>query len=147
VDFLLVNDNSADTDGYFPNGTEILHTYQQARAAGLTRMPVVPSIAEFMAKGMNKRASFFGCHNEKTITIAFLPNTNYTSFNSGQPSSKLDYTNAEANSMIENGVQIATQNGDPEWPACLACAMVMKTGEKLPARCKACFEKYCYVEK
>jgi lysophospholipase len=100
-----------------------------------------------MSKGLDKRASFFGCNDTKALTIAFLPNTNYTSFNSGEPSSKFDYTNAEANGMIANGELIATQNGDPGWPVCLACAIVMKTGEKLPAACPACFEKYCYVEK
>jgi lysophospholipase len=110
-------------------------------------MPFIPSVATFMAKGLDKRASFFGCNDNKTLTIAFLPNTNYTSFNSGEPSSKFDYTNTEADGMIQNGARIATQNGDPGWPVCLACAIVMKTELKLPSECPPCFEKYCYVEK
>ena len=46
--------------------------------------------------------------------------------------------------MIANGVQIATLGGDPEWPTCLACGIMKKSGEKLPEACEACIKKYCY---
>jgi len=107
-------------------------------------MPFVPSVSTFMEKGLGKRATFFGCHDTKMLTIIYLPNTRY-SFDSGQPSSRFEYVKADSEAMIKNGRDIATQNGDREWPVCLGCAIVMKTGEAMPTECKACFEKYCYV--
>jgi lysophospholipase len=44
VDVIIVNDNSADTNTAFPNGSEIFTIYQQARNAGLYRMPIIPSL-------------------------------------------------------------------------------------------------------
>jgi len=46
--------------------------------------------------------------------------------------------------MIANGIQIATQNNDPGYPTCLACAIMKKSGGALPAACAACFAKYCF---
>lgn len=143
VDILIVNDNSADTDDYFPNGTEILHTYVQAQAAGLTRMPFIPSVSEFVGKGLNKRAAFFGCDDSKKLTIVYLPNVNYT-FPSGQSSAHFDNNKAEIDGLIDNGVQIALQNGDPEWPKCLGCAFMWKKAKDMPSKCGSCMRKYCY---
>ncbi len=46
--------------------------------------------------------------------------------------------------MIANGVKIATQNDDPEYPTCLGCAILKKAGGTLPATCTACFTRYCF---
>ena len=145
IDVLIVNDNSADTSDNYPNGTEILTTYVQAQAAGLSRMPFIPSVSTFVSEGLNKRATFFGCQDTSKLTIVYLPNVNYT-YDSGQPTSKLEYTVAETDAMIANGVQIATQGGDAGWSTCLGCAIVMKTGQALPPQCQACFQKYCYSQ-
>jgi lysophospholipase len=143
VDVLIVNDNSADTTDNYPNGTEILTTYQQAQAKGLSRMPFIPDVSVFVSQGLNKRATFFGCNDATKLTIVFLPNTNYTT-DSGVPTAKIQYSSSETDAMVANGVQIATQNGDAGWPTCLGCALVMKTGTTLPAECGACFTKYCF---
>lgn len=143
VQVLIVNDNSADTIDNYPNGTEILTTYQQAQIAGLTRMPPIPPVSTFVAQGLNKRATFFGCNDPKQLTIVYLPNTNYTT-NSGIPTSKVRYSVTESDAMVGNGVEIATQGGDAGWAVCLGCAIVMKTGQMLPDGCRACFEKYCF---
>ncbi|KAF2097096.1 lysophospholipase [Rhizodiscina lignyota] len=143
ADVLIVNDNSADTSNNFPNGSEILTTYVQAQATGLSRMPFIPSVDTFISQGLNKRATFFGCDDNSQLTIIYLPNTAYT-YNSGQSTAKLEYTVAETDAMIANGVQIATQNGTSGWPTCLGCAIVKKTGGTLPSACTACFNKYCY---
>lgn len=142
---LIVNDNSADTSNNFPNGSEILSTYVQAQANGLTRMPFIPSVATFISEGLNKRPTFFGCNNNNVMTIVYLPNVNYT-FTSNEPTSKLQYSKAETDAMIANGVQIASKGGDPGWPICLGCAITMKTGGQLPAACTACFSTYCYQQ-
>ncbi|KAK5708282.1 hypothetical protein LTR97_000822 [Elasticomyces elasticus] len=143
VDVLIVNDNSADTTDNFPNGTEIRQTYLNAQAAGLKKMPFIPDVNTFVSKGLNKRATFFGCNETGTTFMVFLPNVAYT-YNSGQPTSKVQYSVAETNAMINNGNAIATQNGTAGWPFCLACAVKNKEGSALPKGCNACFSKYCY---
>ena len=107
-------------------------------------MPFIPDVDTFVADGLNKRATFFGCDQPDTMFIVFLPNVNYT-YPSNQPTSKLQYSIEETNSMIANGVEIATQNGEKGWPFCLACA-IKHADAALPKRCDACFEKYCYSQ-
>ncbi|ORY61540.1 lysophospholipase catalytic domain-containing protein [Pseudomassariella vexata] len=130
VDVLIVNDNSADTDDNFPNGTEILTTYQRAQEVGLTKMPYIPSVDTFVSQGLNKRATFFGCDEPETTLMVFVPNVDYT-FASNTATSKLSYSADETNAMIANGLQVATQGGEEGWPLCLACA-VMSRGGDLP---------------
>jgi lysophospholipase len=147
INVIIVSDNSADTDDNWPNGTEIRHTYDLAKSSGLTRMPWVPDANTFIANNLHKRASFFGCRNTNLTTIVFLPNTNYTSFESNPASSKFDYTKEETREMIKNGNLVATQGGDKEWPLCLACGIMHKRHtSQLPHECKACLEKYCVDE-
>ena len=97
VDVMIVNDNSADLNN-FPNGSEILTTYVQSLNAGLTRMPVIPSVETFLAQGLNKRPTFFGCDDNAKITIVYLPNENYT-FPSNEPTAKLQYMPDETRGM------------------------------------------------
>lgn len=144
VDVLIVNDNSADTTTNFPNGTEIYQTYLNAQADGLSKMPYIPDVSTFVSEGLNERATFFGCNETGAVFIVYLPNVAYT-YDSGQSTAKLEYTKAETDAMIMNGVAIATQNGTAGWPFCLACA-VENAASSLPAGCDACFEKYCYYK-
>lgn len=146
VDVLIVNDNSADTTDNFPNGTEIRQTYANARAFGLTKMPFIPQVSVFVSEGLNKRATFFGCDGTDTIFIIYIPNVAYT-FNSGQPTSKVQYSRRQTDAMIANGVEVGTQNGDENWPLCLACAIASggdTTASGLPDGCESCFDQYCY---
>ncbi|CAJ2503449.1 Uu.00g108430.m01.CDS01 [Anthostomella pinea] len=145
VDVLIVNDNSADNTDNFPNGTEIIQTYQNAEAAGLTLMPTIPPVDTFVSQGLNKRATFFGCNETDTVFIVYLPNVNYT-YDSNKPTSKVQYAVAETDAMILNGNAIATQNGTAGWPFCLGCAIKHKDGSGLPEGCDACFEEYCYFQ-
>ncbi|RMZ76751.1 hypothetical protein DV737_g4722, partial [Chaetothyriales sp. CBS 132003] len=143
VDVILVNDNSADTSAGYPNGSEIYTTYQQAQDQGLTCMPDIPPYEVFLANGYNERPTFFGCNDDSKTTIIYIPNYNYT-YPSGQSTFKLEYTVAETDAMIANGVQIATRGGDQEWPLCLACGILKKSSDRLPGDCTSCFEEYCY---
>ncbi|PSK35009.1 Lysophospholipase 1 [Elsinoe australis] len=140
---VIVNDNSADTDDNFPDGREIRNTYLRAREVGLTKMPPVPDNATFVAQGLNKRATFFGCDDPETITMVFLPNVAYD-FMSNTATAKVQYSRNETAGVIGNGNLIATQNGDAEWPRCLGCAVQLKTGTTLPDGCQACLDRYCY---
>ncbi|KAK0640143.1 Lysophospholipase 2 [Lasiodiplodia hormozganensis] len=159
LDVLIVNDNSADTDDNWPNGTEIRNTWTQARAqlGAASRMPDIPEPDVFVAEGLYKRPVFFGCGvgNDTTtaaaaegeegdlLTILWVPNNNFT-FASNVDTSKLQYSEAETRGMIANGQQVATQGGDARWPACLACGIMVKSGETLPDECDACLAEYCY---
>ena len=145
IDVLIVNDNTADTSSNFPNGTQILNTYKQAQAAGLKKMPLIPSADVFIANGFQKRPTFFGCDSLETLTIVYLPNTAY-SFASGESTDKLEYSEADTDGMIANGGKVATENGDANWPTCLGCAITKKIGGSLPDACSACFKLYCYQQ-
>lgn len=143
VDVIIVNDNSADTVDNYPNGTEILNTYNAAVAAGLTRMPPIPSVDVFVSQHLNQKPTFFGCNTTDTATIIYLPNYNYT-YPSGQPTAKIQYFQNETAGMINNGVEIATYGGNEGWPLCLACGITAKSGDTLPEGCAACLQEYCY---
>ena len=143
VDVVIVNDNSADTATNFPNGSEIVHTYQAASPAGLTRMPVIPSVATFVSENLNQKPTFFGCNTNDTVTIIYIPNFNYT-FQSGQSTGKIQYYKNETDGMIANGVEIANYGGKADWPLCLGCGIMKKSGQQLPGGCAACFEEYCF---
>lgn len=142
VDVLIVNDNSADTEDNFPNGFSIHQTYVQAQVAGLSKMPFIPENTTFVAEGLNKRATFFGCDQPDTTLMVFLPNREY-SYDSGESTGKLVYSKDETRAMIANGEQVATQDAEEGWALCLACAIKIRDTE-LPEGCEACFDKHCY---
>jgi lysophospholipase len=142
VDVLIVNDNTADTADNFPDGASIHQTYLQAQLAGLRKMPFVPDNVTFVAEGLNTRATFFGCDEEESTLMVYLPNKEY-SYDTGEPTSKIVYSKPETRAMIANGVQVATQDGEEGWALCLACAIKIRDTE-LPQGCEACFDKHCY---
>lgn len=142
LDVVLVNDNSADTAAYYPNGSELYTTYIQSLNAGYTRMPVIPPTETFIAEGLNQRATFFGCNDTDVITIIYLPNYNYTT--AAVATLQLQYDVSETDALIANGVQVATQGGAEGWNTCLACGIMAKTGDTLPDACTACLAEYCW---
>lgn len=143
VDVLLVNDNSGDSDDNFPDGSQLRQTYESAQAAGLTKMPFIPTTDVFTSQNLTKRAQFFGCDEEDTLFVVWLPNVEYT-FDSGQSTARLSYFVSDTDDMIENGNGIATQGGEEGWPFCLACAVKNADEDALPEGCGECFDKYCY---
>lgn len=145
VDVIIAADNGADTSDQFPSGTAIVGAYEQAQAQNLTRMPFVPTLDVFLSAGLNKHAVFFGCNTPDTATIVYLPNNNYT-YASNIPTVIIETSEAQTAGIIANGNAIATQDGDAQWPVCLGCAIMKKTGAALPDACTACFDKYCYSQ-
>ncbi|MCJ1355197.1 MAG: hypothetical protein MMC33_005188 [Icmadophila ericetorum] len=142
VDVIIANDNSADTNNY-PNGTSLLMTYTEAQAAGLTRMPVIPSVATFLSEGLNQHPTFFGCNDASKITVIYLPNQDYSTA-SNVSTDQLEYSETQTAALIANGQMVASKGGDKNWPTCLGCALMKKTGTTLPSACTACFTEYCY---
>ncbi|QIX00424.1 hypothetical protein AMS68_005941 [Peltaster fructicola] len=145
VDVIIAADISEDTSDSLPNGLEMRLIYDRAQQVGLTKMPFIPTADVYIAQGLNKRATFFGCNQTDTSFIIYLPNVEYT-FPSNQSSLRVSYTPADTDGMIANGVLIGTQNNDPAWPFCLACGIKNKDGNDLPDGCDACFAKYCYYQ-
>jgi len=41
-------------------------------------MPVIPSVDTFIEQGLNKRATLFGCGDERKVALVFLPNAEFT---------------------------------------------------------------------
>ena len=84
----------------------------------------------------------FGCYEPSAWTIIHLPNYKF-SHASGTSTFKFEYTPDETAGMFENGNAVATQNGDEEWPLCLACGILTKSGQEPPSGCNDCLAKYC----
>lgn len=143
IDVLFVEDSSADDQYDWPNGSSIHETYNQAQARGLTRMPTIPTPAEFVQKGYNKRPTFFGCdQGANVMTIVYLPNNDYV-YPSNTSTFKLSYTQPEIDGMLANGQAVATYNGKSGFETCVACVTLKKTSATLPSTCSQCFTDYC----
>ena len=67
---------------------------------------------------------------------------------------QLQYPPEEVEGMLDQVFDVATQGiasgveKDPEWPACLACAVVERSrrdvGVPRSGLCETCFERYCF---
>jgi len=108
--------------------------------------------------GLNKRPTFFGCDGTNSThpgnttpapLIIYLPNAPY-SYHSNVSTYDLSYTDAERNSIIQNGYDVATRgNASTQmWPTCVGCAILKRslerTGTAIPAVCNTCFTDYCW---
>ena len=101
---LVVSDNSGESKNHYPEGKALSNTYKASVAAGLTKMPEVPSQSEFLAQGLGKGPKFFGCKGKDKMMIIYLPNRDY-SFQSGLPTFKLRYQLSETAGMsLHQGV-------------------------------------------
>jgi len=143
ISVIVVNDNSADTLTNWPDGSELQRTYNQSLIRNLTRMPPIPLNTIFESQGLNQHATFFGCNDTSKVTIIYLPMANF-SFMSNYSTYTANYTSSAQAGVIANGNEIATQGGQIDWPTCLGCGLMMKTGQTLPTECTACFEKHCW---
>ena len=145
VDVIFANDNSADTDNRWPNGSSLAWTALRAQQHGLTTMPSVPSPAEIIEKNPLGLPLFFGCDDLSKVTIIYISNKEYT-FPSNIPTWVLLYSPEQVAGMIGNSNMVATLGNDPDWPTCLACAMLMKKtqGLGLPTSCSTCFNRFCF---
>ena len=113
---------------------------------------------QFVAQQLNSRPTFFGCDDSSPIPLVIYlanggppsgqaPLTNTTTFQTQYPSD-------EVQGMLDQTFLIATQGRpanygqvvDPDWPACLACAIVdRKRGNvERSGVCDSCFSRYCW---
>lgn len=126
--------------------------------------PVPTTTNEFIAQNLTTRPTFFGCDttsaNASTPLVIYLANGG-PPYNGEAPLTntstyQLSYDSSELQAMLEQTFVIATQGypanssmtTDPEWPACLACAVVdrarERAGEARSGVCESCFARYCW---
>ncbi|KAG0139668.1 hypothetical protein CROQUDRAFT_69979 [Cronartium quercuum f. sp. fusiforme G11] len=139
----------------YPNGTSLYMTYQKTQLPEYSgyRFPKIPNSLDgtFVKLGYNKRPTFFGCHDTPaTPLIIYLPNYGAVA-QTDSKSSQTTYDGDLIGKYFANGFAIASQSAgptqDPEWPACLACALIdrqlIRNGTPRTAQCDHCFQKYC----
>lgn len=141
ISVLVVSDNSNDELAY-PDGSALVAAYaatQTGRLAG--RFPRVPAAGAFSTS----RAQFFGCNETDAVTVVYLPNADWT-YASNVSTMQLSFSSTETQALVANGNEIATQGGDSEWAACLACGLMLKEvgAASLPSECDACLAEYCW---
>lgn len=161
LDAVIAIDSSADSTNW-PNASALYQTSLRAQYPTYNQyaFPVMPDTNTVVNRGLNTRPVFYGCPNSnitneqtsfngtKTPIIIYLPNYPYT-YLANTSTFKLDYSNDEAQGVIDNSVDMATLGGaDESWPTCLACALLQRgferSGTPVPEVCTGCLEKWCW---
>ncbi|KAH9851840.1 lysophospholipase [Lenzites betulinus] len=167
LDTIIAIDAPANTADNFADGSSLIATQARVQALnGAYAFPPIPSTsAEFVAQNLNTRPTFFGCNSSATSgepLVVYIANGAAPLGQSpltNTSTDQLSYTEDEAQGFLDQVFDIATQGipgtsaagtpeKDPEWPACLACAVVDRARQKQNiARdgvCVSCFERYCW---
>ncbi|KAK6457411.1 phospholipase B [Scheffersomyces xylosifermentans] len=170
VDVIFSFDNSADTDGYWPNGASLVATYQRQflPQGNGTLFPYVPDVNSFRNLNLTAKPTFFGC-DAKNLTsllnssvtsskgsiydtplLVYTANRPFTYW-SNTSTFKMSYEEKEKLGMIQNGFEVASRLNntlDPEWAACVGCAIIRRTEERngleQSQQCQECFARYCW---
>lgn len=104
-----------------------------------------------ITQNLTKQPTFFGCSaTDATPLVLYLPNSPWSAY-SNFSFEQSGFTQNQLNVTFGNAFDLATYgNGtvDPEWPACLACAVVrgsLRRGRReLPDQCVRCFRRHCW---
>ncbi|WWC92469.1 uncharacterized protein L201_007427 [Kwoniella dendrophila CBS 6074] len=154
VDAIIAFDSSFDSTYVWPNGTALRTTFERAKILAENtgtqiRMPEVPSENGFINGGYNSRPTFFGCNDTTTPLIVYVPNYPWSGA-ANTSTYQLDYSTAQANEVMFNGMRSLTLNGTVEtWPKCLACALTDRsfgyTRENRTSDCQSCFDTWCWA--
>ncbi|CCM05117.1 uncharacterized protein FIBRA_07325 [Fibroporia radiculosa] len=161
VEVIFAIDAAADTEENWADGSSIIST--QDRVAFFPNSysfpPVPPLQATFLAEGLTKRPTFFGCSS----TVASGDPLVIYLANGGPPLGQPAMTNTstdqftyyadELDGMLSQAFDVATQGiadgtKDAEWAACLACAVVdrarRREGIARSGVCESCLDRYCW---
>jgi len=118
-------------------------------------------MSTYLAQNLTRYPTFFGCNSSAPVPlVVYLANTD--------PLGQVPLTNTSADQtgyaldqvagMFSQTFDIATQGipvevdgvlqKDPEWPACLACALVdrarSRAGVERSGVCVGCMDRYCW---
>ena len=163
VDTIIAIDASADLNDDFTAGASLIATKNRTTLfPDVYAFPRIPSTVEdFVAEGLATHPTFFGCNDSAPVPLVVYiangapargeePITNTST-------SQTTYTDAELQAFLDQTFDIATQgiapeNGtdakDPEFAACLACAVVERSRVAMAVErsgiCTTCFERYCW---
>ncbi|KAL2071942.1 hypothetical protein VTL71DRAFT_11285 [Oculimacula yallundae] len=142
VRLVIVNDNSGDAPKIpsYSNGTDFYASYLAAKAAGLTRMPLVPSPSAYNYTG---KPIFFGCNDLNVTTLVWMPNRKVT-YESGIETFTVQMSKETTAGLIANGKAVMSREDDSGWAQCLGCAIMDAGGLSVPNSCDVCFDKYCF---
>lgn len=161
VDVIFAHDNGADIGGW-PSGQSLVETYERqfSSQGGGVAFPYVPDSTTFRNLNLTAKPTFFGCDarnlNALSLNPLDIPLVIYIanrpfSYWSNTSTFRLTYAEDEKRGMIRNGFETETRfNGtiDPEWPACVGCAIIRREQERQGVeqteQCKKCFAKYCW---
>ncbi|KAJ7827363.1 lysophospholipase [Mycena olivaceomarginata] len=168
---VLIAVNINDTPDNFAGGASLIATQDRMKLfpSGLRPFPAVPtSLAAFAAANLTIRPTFFGCTPSSSPSagsdIDTDPGPLLVYIANGAPprdgapaltnttTGQSIYTPDEIQGMLKQTFDIATQGAiveldrktvdeDPEWGACLACAVVDRREAGV---CETCFAWYCW---
>ena len=125
--------------------------------------PSVPQTpAEFISEKLTTQTTFFGCDTPSTPFIIYLanggpPRNSVGSPVTNSPTAQDTFSTDLLHEILNQSGETATQGNsgsrrvDPEWPACLACAVVdrvrERSGKSRTGVCASCFDRYCWSRK
>ncbi|KAH9928016.1 lysophospholipase [Epithele typhae] len=164
VDTILAIDAVADSTDNWAQGRSLIATADRVNMfyGASYSFPSVPTdVATFVAQNLTTRPTFFGCDVD---AASDAPLVIYIA-NGGAPLGEAPVTNTstaqtqyaldQVQAMLDQSFALATQGiptdaatRDPEWPACLACAVADRSRRALGVErsgvCTSCMERYCW---
>ncbi|KAG2142746.1 lysophospholipase [Suillus bovinus] len=164
VDVIFAIDATDDVND-FADGSSLIATQNRTSLypSAYSFPPVPTSMGEYTAQNLTTRPTFFGCNT--TSSNASTPLLIYLA-NGGPPqdgeapvtntsTTQTSYSSSEIQAMLNQTFVITTQgypqNGatkDPDWPSCLACAVVDRARERAGVArsgiCSTCMDRYCW---
>ncbi|KAI0807094.1 lysophospholipase [Fomes fomentarius] len=158
VDTIIAIDAPADTIDNWSNGSSVIATKHRVELFRSTySFPPVPASADiFVAQNLTRRPTFFGCDSPASHDdplVIYIANGGPPL---GEPAltnrstNQLQYSPEEVQAMLNEIHDVATQGisthahghegKDPQWPACLACAVVDRARRSVGT----CLARYCW---
>ncbi|KAH7909777.1 lysophospholipase catalytic domain-containing protein [Hygrophoropsis aurantiaca] len=163
LDTIFAVDSNQDwTNAYWSAGGSLVNTQNRIDTLFPTAYsfpPVPTNTSEFIAQNLATRPTFFGCDSStEAPLIIYLanggpPRNGETPLLNQAPAS---VTYPELQAILDQTYTVAAQGYpenstaviDPEWPACLACAIVdrarNRTGTARSGICATCMDRYCW---
>ncbi|KAG0700944.1 lysophospholipase catalytic domain-containing protein [Suillus ampliporus] len=148
VDVIFAIDGTNDINNFADGSTLIATQNRTSLYPSAYSFPLVPtSLGEFTAQNLTTRPTFFGCNT--TTSNASTPLLIYLA-NGGPPSRWLSsrYQHLNLSNDIYVGYPTDGATMDPDWPSCLACAIVdrarERAGEARSGICSTCLDRYCW---
>ncbi|TKY85011.1 hypothetical protein EX895_006091 [Sporisorium graminicola] len=162
LDAVIAIDSSADVTNW-PNASALYQTSLRAQYSAYSAyaFPRMPDTNTVVNRGLNTRPVFYGCNPTENVTnagtayngtrtpiVIYMPSYPYSAL-ANTSTYKMEYSNSEAQGVIDNSVDVATLGGaDSEWATCLGCAILQRgferSGTPRPDVCTQCLNKWCW---